>query len=167
MTKKNITISAMAAVLILAMAAMAIAGPGYGRGPGSGNCPAFSQLTPEKQAEVDAIMQKYEPKFDELRTAMWTKHSVLQAMINDGDSNEKKMGKLTAEMTTLKTQMRDMRTAMSEELTTATGIDLSQVRGGRGRGCGGYQQSCAGNYGGGFQRGQGYGRGMGQGPAQQ
>jgi len=114
MSKKNITITALAGVLVLAMAAMSFAGPGYGRGfggcggPGSGPNGAYSQLSPEKQAAVDKIYEKYDAQFDELRTAMWTKHSTLQAMINGGDANEKKIGKLTAEISDLRTKMRDM-----------------------------------------------------------
>ena len=154
MTKKNITITALAAVLILAMAAWATAGPGYGRGncggPGYGANSAYSQLTPEKQAAVDKIYEKYTPKFTELRDQMWTKHSTLQAMINGGQADEKKIGKLTAEITTLRTQMRDMGQAMSDELVKETGITA-----GRGYGsCPAYgQASCPG---GGQGRGPGF-----------
>lgn len=137
MTKKNITISALAAMLVLSMAAFAMAGPGYGRGYGGcggyggngGPNAGYSQLTPEKQAAVQAVYDKYEPKFTEVRDAMWTKHAVLQAMINNGDSNEAKIGKLTAEMTSLRNQMRDLRIAMDKEVSEITGVASWRGRG--------------------------------------
>ncbi len=149
MTKKNITITALAAVLVLSMAAWAVAGPGYGRGgcggPGNGGGAGYSQLSPEKQVAVDKIVEKYAPQFTELKTAMWTKHSTLQAMVNGGDADEKKIGKLTAEVTQMNTQMRDLRSAMSEELVKETGI----TSGGGYGSCPSYgQASCPGGGGG-------------------
>lgn len=154
---KNITITAISALIILSMASMAFAyGPGQGRGMGRGDGyhhnRAYSQLTPEKQEAVDAIYEKYSPKFDELRTQMWTNHSVLQAMINGGNADEKKIAKLTSEMTDLRDQMRDTRDAMRAELEKETGI---VAFGGRGNGRGYNGGDC------GF--GQGYGQGRGQG----
>lgn len=160
MTKKNITITALAAMLILSMSALAFAGPGYGRGgcggPGSGyGQGAYSQLTPEKQAEVQAIYDKYDPQFTKLRDAMWTKLAVLQAMINDGDSNEKKIGKLTTELSSLRDQMRDLRVAMSDEVSQVTGIESWR---GRGYACNGNGPANCPGYG---RGGQGRGHGMG------
>lgn len=124
MTKKNITITALAAVLTLSMVAFAFAGPGYGRGGcgGPGGNSAYSQLTPEKQEAVDKIVEKYSGQFQELRTQMWTKHSTLQAMVNGGQADEKKIGKLTAEVTELRDKMWDLRDKMSGELVKETGI---------------------------------------------
>jgi zinc resistance-associated protein len=165
MTKKNITITALAAVLVMSMAAFAVAGP-YGKGYGRGGCPGYgagaaAQLTPEKQAAVDKIIESYTPKFSELRNEMWTKHATLQALVNGGNADEKKIGKLTSELTQLRDQMWDMREKMSAELEKETGIEGFGARGyGRG-GCSGggsSWQGCAG-YGG---QGKGQGRGMNQ-----
>ncbi|CCH48863.1 Spy/CpxP family protein refolding chaperone [Pseudodesulfovibrio piezophilus] len=158
--KKNITITALATVLVLGMAAMSIAGPGYGhgrRGACGGNGPnsAYSQLSPEKQAAADKIFQKYADQMSELRTAMWTKHSTLQAMINGGDANEKKIGKLTSEISELRDKMRDMRGQMGEELAQATGITFA---GGFG-GCPSYGEDGCPGFGG--PMGPGFGRGHG------
>ena len=143
MTKKNITITALAAVLVMAMGAMAVASQGYGRG---GGCPAFgsnsaySQLTPEKQAAVKKIVESYTPKFNELRNQMWTKHATLQAMVNGGDADEKKIGKLTTEITSLRDQMSDMHDTMVAELEKETGI-IAFGRGGcSGLDCGSYKR---------------------------
>lgn len=130
MTKKNITITALVAVLVMSMAAFAFAGPGYGgkgygRGCGGngGYGYANTQLTPEKQAAVDKIVESYSAKFTELKTAMWTKQSTLQAMVNGGEADEKKIGKLTAEISGLRTQMGDLRDKMAVELEKETGIE--------------------------------------------
>lgn len=156
MTKKNITITALAAALVLTMAAWSFAGPGYGRGgcggPGSGANGAYTQLSPEKQAAVDKIYEKYAPQFTELRDAIWTKHSTLQAMVNGGDANEKKIGTLTADISKLSEQMRTLRTTMSDELVKETGITVGNGYGS----CPAYgQASCPG---GGQGRGPGGGR---------
>lgn len=156
MTKKNITITALAAVLVLAMAAWSVAGPGYGRGgcggPGYGANSVYSQLSPEKQAAVDKIYEKYNGQFTELRNEMWTKHSTLQAMVNGGDADEKKIGKLTAEITELRDKIWNVRQQMSDELVKETGITAG---GGYGS-CPAYgQASCPGG-----GQGRGFGRGM-------
>lgn len=152
MTKKNITITALAAVMILSMASFAMA---YGHGGGKGNGRGYhnqnnyyNQLTPEKQEAVDAIYEKYRPKFDELRTEMLTKHSTLQAMVNGGDADEKKIGKLTADMAKLRDKMIDTRDSMFTELEKETGIVNFN-----GRGNCGFGQGCD----------RGMGRGMGRG----
>lgn len=141
--KKNITITALAAVLVMSMSAFAFAGPGYGKGYGRGNCDGYranySQLTPEKQKAADAIIDKYSGQLTELRNQMITKHSVLEAMINDGDSNEKKIGKLVTDMSEIKDKMWDVRKQMTAELEEATGLVMS-----RGNGCQRANSGCPG-----------------------
>jgi zinc resistance-associated protein len=129
MSKRNITISALAAALVLSMAAFAAAGPGYGRGyagacggPGFGPAAAYSQLTPEKQAEVKAVVDKYEPQFETVRNQIWAKRSVLQAMVNGGKADEQAITKLVTDISSLRNKMRDLRASMSDELVKATGI---------------------------------------------
>ena len=164
MNKQNIAIAALAAFLVISMTAMAFAAPGQGRGANRGNgfqCNgAYSQLTPEKQQAVDVIFDKYEPKFDELRTQMWAKHSVLQAMVNGGDADEKKISGLVADITKLRDQMRDTRDAMRAELEKETGI---VGFGGRGRGGCGYVQGRGQGYGDGSGKRMGYNQSRGQG----
>lgn len=149
MNKKNMIVTGLAAMLVLAMAAWSVAGPGYGRGYGACGGPgygsAYSQLSPEKQAAADAIYEKYSAQYNELKTEMWTKHSTLQAMVNGGDADEKKIGKLTADITELRDKMYDLRKQMGDELTEATGITAGRGYGG----CPGYGQSGCPGYGGG------------------
>ncbi len=157
MTKKNITTTALAAVLVLSISAFAFAGPGYGRGGGCGGPggdSTYSQLTPEKQEAVNKIVDKYSEQFKEIRTEMWTKHSTLQAMVNGGQADEKKIGKLTAEVTQLRDKMWDLRDKMSDELVKETGITAGNGFGA----CPAYgQASCPG---GGRGQGRGFHGGM-------
>jgi zinc resistance-associated protein len=154
---KNITITALAAALVLSMAAWSIAGPGFGRGgcggPGYGANGAYSQLTPEKQAAVEKIYEKYSTQATELRNKIWTKHSTLQAMVNGGNADEKKIGSLTADISKLGTQMQELRQSMSDELVKETGITTGAGYGS----CPSYgQASCPGGKRGfGGRRGQG------------
>lgn len=159
--KKNITTTVLAAAMILAVSAMAVAGPNYGQGRGNGAGRGVScQITPEKWAEVDAVTAKYADQFEALRTQMWAKHSVLQAMINKGDANEKKIGTLVGEITELRDKMRDLRETVSKEVVEKTGVQLADGRGcgrgqnrGMGQGRGMNQNQC---------QGQGYGMGQGR-----
>ncbi len=144
MTKKNITTMALSMVLVLAVAGFAAAGPGYGRGACGGQGPRglYSQLTPEKQVAVDKIVESYRPKFDEVRTSLQAKHAVLQAMINGGQADEKKITKLTQDINTLRDRMVDLNKAMRDELTKETGLEMGVGRGfgpgnGQGLNCGG------------------------------
>lgn len=164
MTKKNITITAVAAVMLLAMAAVSMAGPYHGKGYGRG-CPGqgkgfYSQFTPEKQAAVDKIIESYRGRFDELRTEMWTKHATLQAMVNGGDANEEKIGGLTAELSALRDKMWSLHEKMTGELEKETGIEGF---GGRGLGCAGYQGGQVRGDCPGYSQSKGFGPGYGKG----
>lgn len=162
MTKKNITTTVMAAALILALSSWAVAGPGYGRGacggPGWGQTP-YAQLSPEKQAAAEAIFAKYDAQIDEVRDALWTKHATMQAMINGGKADEKKLGVLVGEIRVLRDKMRELRASMDDELVKETGIMPRAGRSGRGLGpdCGpGFGQGCCQ----GMQDGPRYGQGF-------
>jgi zinc resistance-associated protein len=168
MNKQNLTIAALAAFLVLSMTAMAFAGPGQGRGANRGSCyqqnGPYSQLTPEKQQAVQAIFDKYDAKFDELRTQLWTKHSVLQALINGGNADEKKIAGLTSDITKLRDQMRDNRDAMRAEIEKETGLVGFGPGFAEGRGYGRHMGNGSGRMGGGYGMGSGPGYGMGNGP---
>jgi zinc resistance-associated protein len=160
MTKKNITTSVLAAALILALSSWAIAGPGYGRGgcggPGWEGQNPYSQLTPEKQAAAKAIFDKYDAQIDTVRDTLWTKHATMEAMINGGKADEKKLGALVSDIRTLRDKMQELRASMHEELAKETGIEPRFGRQGRGGG----PESCPG-YGQGYGRGQGCDGGIG------
>jgi zinc resistance-associated protein len=169
MSKRSISISALAAVLILGMAAFAVAGPNTGRGfagpcGGPGYGAAYSQLTPEKQAEVKAVVDKYQPQFETVRNQIWAKRSVLQAMINGGQADEKAITKLVTDISSLRNKLRDLRGAMSDELVKTTGIaSFGTCPGpGYGRGFDGDDGPFQGRgmHGPGMMNGQGMGRGM-------
>ena len=176
MTKRNITSMALALALVMAVASFAVAGPGGrgGMGNARGGCGAWSggpglgglyaQLTPEKKAAVDKIFESYRGKFSEVRDAMRTKHAVLQAMVNGGQADEKKIGKVVSDMSALRDKMFDLRKSLRDDLSKELGIDLAQSGFG-GPGCGGFGPGLGPDdcpaYGQGD--GQGYGHGYGHG----
>lgn len=151
MTQKTITITTLSAFLMLAFAVTAFAGPGYGQRGFAPNGP-FSQLTPEKQEEVKKIFDKYDAEFDGLRVKMQTKYAVLQAMVNGGEADEAKIGKLTQDISDLHNKVRDTREAMAQEVEKTTGLKFPLGRGG----C---QSGCARGGQGGPQQCPGYGQG--------
>lgn len=165
MTRKTLIFS-IVAIAMLSMAAMAYAGPGYGRGGCGGPGGAgyghgngfYSQLTPEKQAAVDGIFEKYRAKQIELRDKSRAAHIKLEAFANSGNPDEKRIDALVAELTDIREQMRDNRAAMAEEIEAETGLRFD----GRGRRGGGY--NCAyldGDVRGGGHGSHGYERGHG------
>ena len=169
MTKKNLSTTTLAMILVLAMAGFAAAGPGYGPGNGRGSCGAwggqagpqgwYGQLTQEKQAAVDKIFESYRPKFDDVRVSLQAKRNVLQAMVNGGQADEKKITSLIQDMNNLREKMFDLRQALNDDLSKETGINVAQM----GRGFGqGRSFNCAGP---GYGRSDcpGYGQACGQG----
>jgi len=182
MTRKNVTTFALALALVMTVAGFAAAGPGGQGSYGRGGCGAWSggpagdgpglrgiygQLTPEKKAAVDKIFEGYRGKFTAVRNEIETKHAVLEAMINGGQADEKKIGKIVSEMSGLRDQMFDLRSNLRADLSKELGIELPET--GFGRGCPGFgsgagfgPDNCPG-YGAG--NGSGQGRGMrGDGP---
>jgi len=162
MSKKNIPISALAVVLVLGMAAFAVAGPKSGRGfagpcGGPGFGAAYTQLTPEKQAEVKGVVDEYQPQFEAVRNQIWAKRSVLQAMINGGQADEQAITKLVTDISSLRNKMDDLRSAMSDKLVKTTGLAAFGACPGPG-----YGQGPNGGDGPGQGRGM-YGHGMGRG----
>ncbi|MDD3310751.1 Spy/CpxP family protein refolding chaperone [Pseudodesulfovibrio sp.] len=178
MTRKNVTTFALALALVMTVAGFASAGPGGQGYHGRGGCGAwsggpacgnggpglrgiYSQLTPEKKAAVDKIFESYRGKFDAVRNELETKHAVLEAMVNGGQADEKKIGKVVSDMSGLRDKMVDLRKDLRADLSKELGIELPET--GFGRGCPGFgsgngPDDCPGY-------GPGQGRGMrGDGP---
>jgi len=161
MTRKNILITSLSIIALLAMASLSFAGQGHGRGYGHGYMSGkgcgygvmsyYSDLTPEKQAAVDKIVEKHSAKQLELRDKMWAKHATLEAMINAGNADEAKISKLISEMSALRDQMWENRNALRTELEKETGIVMHN----RSLGRGGYGPGTCYD-----SDGQGRGRGM-------
>lgn len=162
MTKKNILILSIAVTALLAMSAMAYAGPGYGRGGcgGSGmNNELYSQLTPEKQDQVNKIFEKYHTKQLVLRDKMEANEIKLEAIANSGKVDEDRIDELVTEKSKLRTQMWENRQAMAKEIEAETGLRFT---GCAGRGSG-YYFGNGGDMGSGMGYGR-HGRGHGMGP---
>lgn len=161
MTKKTLMIT-IALAAMLSMAAMAYAGPGYGRGGGCGGYGygngAYSQLTPEKQAAAEKIFDKFRAKQTALHDKAVAARIKLDAIANSGTPDEKRIDELVAEMSSLRNQMWENRTAMAKEFEAETGLQFSG-RGGRGSGSG----YCEGYGGGRGYHGGGHGYGHGRG----
>lgn len=156
MTRKNTTILALSLVALLGVASFAYAdgwgyGPhmGYGRGYqqaycngqgyGPGNGPAAQTLTPEQQEAAQAIFDRHEEKIDTLRDQIWSRNVELQAMVNAGDRDA--VNQLTAQITSLRDQLRSEHEAIAAELNdagieSAYGSGRGFGRGGRGLGMG-------------------------------
>lgn len=176
MTRKTLIFS-IVAIAMLSMAAMAYAGPGYGRGgcggPGMGYGQGYghgyghgngyySQLTPEKQAAVDGIFDKYRAKQIALRDKARSTHIKLEALASSGNPDEKRIDELVAELTKVREQMWNNRAAMSKEIEAETGMRFDgRGRYGSGFNCAYLDGDIRGGHGShGYGHGGGYGHGM-------
>ena len=166
-------LSALAIVALFATLAMA-AQPGPGKGPGA-NRPQWTQ---EQIDAADAVFDKYADKAEPLQVKLYSRNMELQALVNAGTTDRKAIQELVQEIADLRSQLRDLRGDMHEELAKATGIDFPAFGRGFGQGMGfghgwgmmgpgngqGYGQGygpCGGGQGWGM--GPGYGQGYGQG----
>ncbi|MBN2140467.1 MAG: periplasmic heavy metal sensor [Desulfovibrionaceae bacterium] len=121
MAKKTTLVlgTALAALLV---AGLALAGPyGHGDGPGMGRI--YAQLSPEKQALVDKVMDQHQAKSHDLREKMWAKRTELDALVRSGKAEKKDIQSLVQEMTRLRSEMHTEREALRAELTKETGIE--------------------------------------------
>ena len=95
-------------------------GPGWGRwdhmwgnggGPGSywHHDRGFRGLTEEQQAKLDGLDQKFFYETGNLKSEIWSKNAQLDGLLNSQNPDEKKIGALQKEISTLQAQMSEKR----------------------------------------------------------
>lgn len=136
---KKRLVTTIAVLALVSFSALAFAAPrGGGRGPGAGADP-YSALTPEKQAAVTKILDKYHVKLGDLREQIWAKHTELQALSQSGKAERSDIQTLVADIAKLRKAMNDQRDAMRAEIEKETGVKgfgRGYHRGGMGGGMG-------------------------------
>lgn len=112
---------------------------GYCGNNGGYNCynnngAGYSDLTPEKQATVEKLIQQHVDKLEPLRQKMDAKLMELEALSNNANAKPEAITKLAEEVADLRAQMRkagqDLRNTMENE----TGIQGNMRGNGSGRG---------------------------------
>ena len=169
--KTLITIIAAAAILSLSAFAFA-AGPRGGRGA---TADAYYNLTPEKRAAVQKIIEAHQDKLYELREKIWAKHAELQALSASGKAEKGDIQALISDISKLRDAMHQERLAIRTDIEKQTGIKAFGPGGyhhgmmglgyGDGTGCpgGGFGRGFGGGMGGGMGSGMGGGMGGGMG----
>ena len=131
------TAAALAAVLLLGTASAAMAYGPNGGCAGYGNRAAYSeyysQLTPEKQAEVEKLVQEHTDAMAQLREQLYAKRLELDALSGNANVQPEYISKLSAEIAHLQAQIRNDGRAFRDLLSEKTG--LAHIPGYEGRGC--------------------------------
>lgn len=151
MRKSIITLIAVAA--LVSLSALAFAGPRGGRGAAAD---AYNNLTPEKRAAVQKIIESHQDKLYDLREKIWAKQAELQALSTSGKAEKSDIQNLVGEISKLRGAMHQERLALKNEIEKQTGIKAF--------GPGGFHHGFMMGYGDGSGcPGGGYGRGFGGG----
>ncbi len=143
--KKRIVIT-ITVLALISMSALAMAAGKGIRGRNAEN------LTPEKQAAVEKIVDKHHVKLVELREQIWAKQTELQALSRSGKAERSDIQSLIADISKLRSAMNAERDTMRAEIEKETGIKAfgrGYHGGGMGGGMGG-GEGCPGSGSGGY-----------------
>lgn len=139
--RKSTLAAALAAALTGGMVLTAQAGPGdfhHGR-PGPRPCQeaVYQALTPEKQAQYDAIMRDFSEKTAPLRDKLAAKYIEVRTLGQGPAPDPKAVGKATEELVALRNEFAKERQAMIDRIANEVGINVL-YGGPRRHGCPGY-----------------------------
>lgn len=134
--------TALAAVLTVgAVSGQAFAAPGdfhHGpRGPRPCEMSVYDALTPEKQAQYDAIVQDFADKTAALRDKLTAKYLELRTLGDSPTPDPKAVGKATEELVALRNEFAKERQGMVERIAKEVGINVLSGQRGRGYPCDG------------------------------
>lgn len=139
--RKSTLAVALVAALTGGMALTAQARPGdfhHGpRGPRPCQEAVYQALTPEKQAQYDAIMRDFTEKTASLRDKLAAKYIEVRTLGQSPNPDPKAVGKATEELVALRNEFAKERQAMVERIANEVGINVL-YGGPRGHGCPGY-----------------------------
>lgn len=148
MKKFATTLAALALAAGLSTTALAASGPSHGPGHGPGQGPAWTQLTPEQQAEATKARADFLNETLALRQKVATKKVELSTLRHQPNPDQAKIKALSDELVDIKAQLAKKHNEYAAKYPTAFGPGM-----GRGMGMGGGK--CGG---------MGGGMGMGPGP---
>lgn len=126
---KKTTITSLTVAFVLLFAIASFAGPGRdgNRGPHNGGqgrmAQAVAQLTPEKRAAFEAIMEEHRKDTRPLRDAMWQKRTELQALSANPNTKPETLSGLVAEMAKIRATLQDKGDALRTRIEKEIGID--------------------------------------------
>lgn len=133
--------TALAAVLTVgaALSGQAFAAPGdfhHGpRGPRPCEMSVYDALTPEKQAQYDAIMKDFADKTASLRDKLAAKRLELRTLGESPTPDPKAIGKATEELVALRNEFAKERQGMVERIAKEVGINVLYGHRGHGYRC--------------------------------
>ncbi len=116
----------------------------------------YQDLTPEKRAAVDKLIQDHVAEVTPLREQLQAKHLELNALSANPNAKPDQISRLSGEVAELSSRLNDTAVSFREKMAAETGFEAMPY-GGYGRGGAGCVYGCAYD---GYGRGyDGYGRG--------
>lgn len=91
--------------------------------PGRAEC-LYQSLTPEKQAQFDAIMKNFDQKTAPLRDKIAAKHIELKTLGDANTPDPKAIGKASEELVSLRNEFAKERQAMVDRVAKEIGINI-------------------------------------------
>lgn len=122
----------------------------------------YAQLTPEKQAQADAILNEFRTKTAPLHDKMWAKHTELNALSANSKTEPKDISRLTNELVDLRAQLRKEGEALDARLLKDVGLKTFYGTMPMHGGMGGMGGKCGGMGSMNMKHGGGYGPHNGQ-----
>lgn len=135
--KKTALISLTTALIIL-FAAMSFAGPGrdgkHGQRQGGQDRLAqiVNQLSPEKRALFESILDEHRKAIRPLHNKMWQKRTELKALSSNPNTKPETLTAIVAEMADTRVKLQEKGDALRERIKKDVGIDFPPSRFGQG-----------------------------------
>lgn len=148
---KKTSIVSVGVVMALLLASMTFAGPMHkGQHDFRGGMGvALDQLTPEKRAAFEALMDAHRQDVRPLHNTMWQKRMELKALSSNPNTKPEVLTALVAEMAEIRAQLQTKGDALRAKVRKDIGLELPDRAFGMGR-----------------DGGRGHGRGFHRGPGQ-
>lgn len=136
---KKTVIASLTTALILLFVATGFAGPGrdgkHGQRQGGQDrlVQIVNQLTPEKRALFEFIMNEHRQEVRPLQNTMWQKRTELKALSANPNTQPEALTAIVAEMAKTRTALQEKGDALRARIKKEVGIDYPPSRFGQGR----------------------------------
>ena len=124
MSRKTVIVSLVAMAFAASIPVAAMADPGfhgrYNRNYQRMNdCPAMPRLTGEQKAQMDKLHEEHFAAVRPLRDSLAAKHMELNALSRNPNVDPSELRQLTADITKLRTQIRDVNDNFADKMEKA------------------------------------------------
>ena len=133
---KKTTLISLTTALIILFAAVSFAGPardGKRQGGQDRMVQVVNQLSPEKRALFESIIDEHRKDVRPLRNTMWQKRTELKALSANPNTKPETLTAIVAEMADARVKLQEKGDALRARIKKEVGIDFPPSRFGQGR----------------------------------